>query len=93
MNLTAAKFVREFKVVAISSNRGSFGHNQMVLVARDGTAFRVQHIQGGGHEVWTQGQIITLPYENGNYVWGAKGIECPEEMPKAPLEVIRQVWN
>ena len=83
--------VKQFKVAAISQNRGDFGHNQVILLAQDGEAWKVHHIQSNGE--WKKDQILSISRAGAGYNWGAIGVECPEEMPKAPKKVIKEIWE
>jgi len=89
---------KHFKVAAVSSNRGSFGHNEFVIMAADGEAWKVQHIQSNGE--WKKGGIISIPFTGSlsglpkrQYVWGFVSVECPGELSKAPQKVIDEVWD
>ena len=83
---------KAFKVITISQNIGSFGHNQMVLVARDGEGWKVQHIQSNG--VWVKDQIITVPFdEPGRYLWGVVSVECPERLARCPKNILAQLFQ
>lgn len=75
---------QQFKVVAKSSNLGSFGHRQYVLVANDGSAWKVQRIY---LYPWETGQFVNVPLVNGEPDWcGIQGVECPERVEDCPVE-------
>lgn len=83
---------KEFKIAALSSNTGSFGHTQAVVIARDGEAWKLQHIQSNGK--WENDQVLTTSIVNGTPTWEGLSVECPERLsPNAPESVIRQVWG
>ena len=64
-----------FTVVAKSSNVGAFGHHQYVMVAADGSAWKVQRIY---LYPWQTGQVVTVPLVNGEPDWcSIQGVECP----------------
>ena len=80
----AGKTCQRFTVVAKSSNLGSFGHRQYVLVAHDGSAFKVQRSYA---YPWETGQVVTVPLAMGEPDWSALQCECPERMPDCPQPV------
>ncbi len=72
-----------FTVVAKSTNLGSFGHRQYVLVADDGSAWKVQRIY---LYPWETGQVVNVPLVNGEPDWcSIQGVECPERIEDCPL--------
>ena len=81
---------KQFKVVAISSNRNSFGLLGFVMVARDGEA-----VQAAGNdrraEECPQGSIVSL---HGDALDGLTdlGFEIPEYLPECPPRVAAKVW-
>lgn len=91
---------KPFKIVAVSSSRGAFGHNQFIILAENGEAWKVLHIQKsvGGLEEWSKGDIIHVPFYDKrdmgrSYMWYMISVECPEQLPKAPQTVVKQVWG
>lgn len=76
--------IKEFKVVAKSTNTNSFGLHQFVVVAPDGQAFRIHGSMYVGKE---QGDIVTR--EDGVF----RGFEMPEALPKCPEEVVREIFK
>lgn len=83
-----------FKVVAVSSNRNSFGLKGVVLMARDGRAFQVG---ASAPHVPERGEVIVILFvdqknDRGlNFV--ARCYEIPEELPIAPEAVVAEVWQ
>ena len=76
---------QRFKVVAKSSNIGSFGHRQYVAVAQDGSAWKVHRIY---LYPWEIGEVVNVPLVNGEPDWcGIQGVECPERIPDCPAPV------
>lgn len=91
---------QQFRVVAISDNVGAFGMRQHIMVAADGTAYKV-HRSVGAFNQWEQGQIIDVPLEHilqpdGSRLpspsWGRLSCEMPMRLEDAPTEVVTQVW-
>jgi hypothetical protein len=73
-----------FTVVAKSSNIGAFGHRQYVMVADDGSAFKVLRSYLYS---WDTGQVVMVPLVNGKPDWcGIQGVECPERVEDCPVE-------
>ena len=82
---------KEFKVVAVSSNRGSFGHTGHILMARDGTTFEVAV---SDMHVKKKGDIVSLKVVDDMVeCTQAFFFETPEKMADAPPGVIREVWG
>jgi hypothetical protein len=76
---------QEFTVVAKSTNTGSFGHRQYVLVADDGSAFKVLRSYSCP---WDAGQVVNVPLVDGQPDWcSIQGVECPERVEDCPMEV------
>ena len=84
---------KQFRVVAISSNRGAFGHNEAVLFAPDGEAWKVLHIQDAAHGVWMKNDTITLERYGDSYNWAASYVERPLRAPRPSRELLRQVFG
>ena len=84
--------MKEFKVVAVSSNHNSFGLTGVVLVARDGQSYEVA---SNDLHLPQQGDVLGVPTKPGvGFDWGRFGFEIPRELhPPAPPEVVRQVWG
>jgi hypothetical protein len=75
---------QQFKVMAKSSNIGSFGHRQYVMVAQDGSAWKVQRTY---LYPWETGQVVNVPLINGEPDWcSIQGVECPEQIEDCPVE-------
>lgn len=81
---------KAFKVAAVSDNRNSFGLRQIVLLAKDGEAWKC--CVGGTNER-KMGDVIELPYNTqptfATLTWSA---EIPERMTNAPQMIVDQVW-
>ena len=81
-----AKTCQKFKVVAKSTNIGSFGHRQYITCAQDGSAWKVQRIY---LYPWEIGQVVNVPLLNGEPDWcSMQGVECPERLPDCPQPVL-----
>jgi hypothetical protein len=79
----------QFKVVAISSNTNSFGLHNVVLMSKSGEAWQVY---SSDFHLPTRGQVFDFPNQNiGELV--SHGWECPTQLPKAPKEVVKEVWK
>ena len=70
--------------MARSSNTNAFGHRQYVVVADDGSAFKVQRSY---QYSWATGQIVKVPLVMGEPNWSAVQCECPERIENCPVEV------
>lgn len=98
INLTKLKEVmniltKEFIVAAVSKNTNSFGLKQMVLIARDGSAFTgcfnsVNVRQQGesilGEEYFLGGKRINTTFRGGELI---------HEIDDAPKKLIRELFN
>ena len=74
-----------FTVVAKSSNTGAFGHRQYIMVADDGSAWKVHRIY---LYPWDVGQVVSVPLVDGEPDWcSIRGVECPERIPNCPQAV------
>lgn len=83
---------QQFKVAGTVPGYAGFGHTYFVMVAQDGTAWKVAHIQSNGR--WTRGQVFDVPLDaNHNPTWAGMSVECPERLKDAPASVIAEVWN
>jgi hypothetical protein len=78
------KVVKNFKVVAKSSNTNSFGLHQFVVMATDGEAYK---IHGSMYVKKDRGDIV--PRIDGAFI----GFEMPEKLDNAPEEVVKAVFN
>ena len=76
--------VKEFKVVAKSSNTNSFGLHQFVVVATDGEAYKLHGSMYVGKEV---GDVVQRT--NGVF----RGFEMPEKQEDCPEEVLAEIFN
>jgi hypothetical protein len=80
-----SKTHQRFKVLAKSTNTGAFGHRQYVLVANDGSAWKVQRIY---LYPWEVGQVVSVPLLNSEPDWcNIQGVECPERIADCPHPV------
>ena len=83
-----------FKVVAVSENTNSFGLQEMVMVAKDGTAFKGCF---NSLNVRKQGETITGTVtinESGKEVRTEfVGGELVEKLLSPTLETVNEVWN
>ncbi len=80
----ADKTHQAFTVMAKSSNLGSFGHRQYVIVADDGSVWKVHRIY---LYPWQTGQVVMVPLVNGEPDWcSIQGVECPERVEDCPVE-------
>ena len=85
----ADKTHQAFTVVAKSSNIGAFGHRQYVMVADDGSAFKVLRSYLYS---WATGQVVNVPLVNGEPdCCGIQGVECPQRVENCPMEGESQV--
>jgi len=76
---------QQFTVVARSSNLNAFGLTQYILVANDGSAWKVHRIYS---YPWQVGQVVNVPLVQGEPDWcSIQGVECPERMPDCPQPV------
>lgn len=82
---------QQFKVVAKSTGTGSFGHRQYVVVAQDGSAYKL-HIVPSNLSL-ERGQVLDVPLKNGEPQWSRYYVECPERLANAPPAVVAEVWG
>ena len=85
---------KEFKVVAVSENTNSFGLRQMVMVAKDGSAFRgcfnslnekkKDEVIVGNVTVRDNGEGVRTEFTGGELV---------EKLLSPPLDTIREIWK
>ena len=82
---------KQFRVVAVSNNRNSFGLSGLILIAQDGEAWEVGASQlcrkAAGDEV-----LIPVVGSRGRD-FAALGYEIPCRLPKALPAVIAEVWG
>ena len=72
----------EFRVVAVSIDRNSFGLRGVVLMAKTGTTFQVA---SNDLHLPAVGQILDVPLVSGiGPHFGKLGFEIPERLPVAP---------
>ena len=82
---------KSFKVAAVSSNRNSFGLRSMVVVARDGEAYRV--LSNDLH-IKREGDALLVEQRDGRWNFGALGYEVPERLqPNASADVVKEIWK
>ena len=87
------KATKIFKVVAKSQNTNSFGLYQMVVVAKDGEAYKTHasmyNAKNIGEEVH---QDIT--FHNSKAIGRCFiGHEMMEKIPQVPSDVLREIWK
>ena len=88
------KTQKEFKVVAVSENQNSFGLRQMVMVAKDGSAFRAcfnslnekkkDELIVGTVTVNEMGKELRTEFTGGELV---------EKLLSPPLDTVREIWK
>ena len=78
------KTIKEFKVVAKSSNTNSFGLHQFVVVAPDGECYKIHGSMYVGKEV---GDLVQK--ENG----GFRGFEMPLKQDNCPEPVLAEIFK
>lgn len=98
MNQTKITQVRDkFKVIAVSKNTNSFGLHQFIAVAKSGEAFKL-------HTCYLykpkNGDDITIVQDMDENTGKCSfkevigiGVEMPERMPKAPKEVLNEIFK
>lgn len=88
------QLIKEYKVVAKSLNTNSFGLFQMVVLAKDGEAYKVH---ASMYNVKNEGETVNqmLNLINGKLVGSIfEGCEVPEKIEnKAPQHIIDKYWN
>lgn len=89
--------MKEFKVIAASSNTNGFGLRGFVLMARDGQAVEIgQHAYNPCVPViLAKDKIIKVPLKNGQpYFYGQQlGEITVTPLTKAPAKVVAEVWG
>lgn len=89
------KCIEAFKVLAKSENTNSFGLYQLILVNRDGLAYKVLANSLNAKDV---GSIINQEFnldEETGRVWGRYfngGYECQEKIASCPADVLSEIW-
>lgn len=81
---------QEFAVGAKSQNTNSFGLNQYIVVARDGSAWRVHRSVS---YPWRVNQIIQVPLVKGEPNWGAMNVEVPQRISNPAPELLEEIWS
>lgn len=88
------KYSQDFKIVAVSSNTNSFGLKQMIMVAKDGTAFKGCF---NSLNVKNKGETITAEYNTihfGDRVYSFPGGELVEKLPHVQdKEIINEIFK
>ena len=89
---TQDAFLKPFKVATVSSNTNSFGLRGMILMAEDGEAWEVA--VNNLYEK-NKGVTIYLPVVDGKTEVSCGHFPCeiPRQLPKAPKNVVQEVWN
>ena len=85
---------KDFKVVAVSENTNSFGLKQMVMVARDGSAFRgcFNSLNVKQKDETITG-VVTVNESGKEVRTEFTGGELVEKLLAPPLETVREIWN
>ena len=85
---------RDFKVIAKSENTNSFGLYQMVVLAKNGMAYKTC---ASMYNVKNEGDIIQQIFmlnKEGNEVGHLfKGCELTEKIESPPEDVIKETWS
>ena len=91
---------KDFKVVAISKNTGSFGHKNHILVAQDGTAVQGDRQPNSINKTipdLKEGQVLSFNVgDDGQPTdWINHRFEfmSPFKDGKAPPMIVKQVWG
>ena len=86
---------KAFKVVTISVKPNSFGLYGHVLMAEDGEAWEVGRSRLGRRHPneWSKGQIVQIQTHEDRPQWHKHGVEIPRQLPKAPDNVVAEVWG
>lgn len=88
------QLIKEYKVVAKSVNTNSFGLFQMVVLAKDGEAYKVH---ASMYNVKNEGETVNqmLNLVGGKLVGSTfEGCEVPEKIEnKVPQHIIDKYWN
>jgi len=87
---------KEFKVVSVSSNTNSFGLYGVIMIARDGEAMEIA--VGNLYKPKIGDILIKDIILAGNgklisYTFRGISYELPRNLPEAPKEVVREVWE
>ncbi len=81
---------QDFRIVAKSQNTGGFGHYEYIVIAKDGSAYKISIIPSNQNH--NEGDTITTPLQSGKPTWVGLNVEAPIRIKDAPEEVIKQVW-
>lgn len=81
---------KEFKVASVSSNLNAFGHNGVILVARDGETWEVAHYFYPDSTDYRKGTVYTARLQQGVPVF--RNTEIPRRLTSAPTEVVEAIW-
>jgi len=81
---------QDFRIVAKSQNTGAFGHYEYIVVAKDGSAYKIGIIPSNQNHY--EGETITTPLKSGKPTWAGLFVEAPNRIKDAPKEVIEQAW-
>ncbi len=88
------KHSKEFKVAAKSSNTNSFGLYQMILVSKDGDAYKSHASMYNAKEV---GSVIkqTIVFNEDNVVKHEYfiGHELTTKLPRPDRDTIKEIWK
>lgn len=85
-----------FKVAAVSTNTGSFGHKRTILIAPDGVAWAID-VSGSSFHKPARGDVVRVAHACGNHHLTLADprilFECPERLDNAPPGVAAEVWK
>lgn len=81
--------MKEFKVAAVSSNANAFGLRSMVVIAKDGEAWR---LLASSFYLKKVGDIIRTSWTRDATKFGNE-YEVPEQLTYAPSGVVKEVWE
>lgn len=84
------KATQAYVVAAKSENTNSFGLHQYIVVAEDGTAFKLLKSMSFPMAV---GEVLNPVLYRGLPDWSRHGIECPKRIPQAPAKVVKEAWE
>lgn len=86
--------MKKFTVIAKSENTNNFGLRQFVLITKDGEGWKVLRSAYSGSPEWQEGEEVQVPLsEDDTLNWARLGVECPEQLPAVPQQVLNQVFG
>jgi len=81
----------EFKVIAISKQVGSFGHNGALVLSKDGELYEFHVIMSN----WqlSEGRVFTVPIVNlDELAWDTLPVECVRRLDDPDPELVAEHW-